>query len=61
VAAATSVKAEGTLLRDMLPSQAMHNTLAEVLTHLWHTERLWRHALQQVTTYDPSVQKLVHF
>ena len=21
--------------------------LAQVLTHLWHTERLWRHALQQ--------------
>lgn len=47
VAAATSAAGEGTLLRQMLQSQTLHNTLAEVLTHLWHTERLWRHALQQ--------------
>jgi hypothetical protein len=31
----------------MLKQRSSHNTLAHVLTHLWHTERLWRHALQQ--------------
>eukprot|EP00960_Hanusia_phi_P041756 755143-Hanusia_phi.AAC.2 len=47
VTAAASAPKEGTQLREMLKSQASHGTLAQVLTHLWHTERLWRHALQQ--------------
>jgi hypothetical protein len=34
-------------LKEMLKQRSSHNTLAHVLTHLWHTERLWRHALQQ--------------
>jgi len=47
MAAASSVPKEGTQLKEMLKSQSSHNTLAHVLTHLWHTERLWRHALHQ--------------
>ena len=47
MAAAASVPKEGTQLKEMLKSQPSHSTLAHVLTHLWHTERLWRHALHQ--------------
>jgi len=47
MAAASNVPKEGTQLKEMLKSQSSHNTLAHVLTHLWHTERLWRHALHQ--------------
>lgn len=45
--AAASVPKEGTQLKEMLKQQTSHSTLAHVLTHLWHTERLWRHALHQ--------------
>jgi hypothetical protein len=47
MAAAASVPKEGTQLKEMLKMQSSHSTLAHVLTHLWHTERLWRHALHQ--------------
>lgn len=47
MAAAQAVPKEGTQLKEMLQSTASHSTLAHVLTHLWHTERLWRHALHQ--------------
>jgi len=47
VAAAAIAPKEGTPLKQMLRDPALHPTLVHVLTHLWHTERLWRHALQQ--------------
>ena len=47
MAAAQAVPKEGTQLKEMLKSTSSHSTLAHVLTHLWHTERLWRHALHQ--------------
>lgn len=47
MAAAASVPKEGIQLKEMLKLQPSHGTLAHVLTHLWHTERLWRHALHQ--------------
>ena len=45
--AAANVPKEATQLKEMFKQPTGHSTLAQVLTHLWHTERLWRHALQQ--------------